>query len=60
MGTPAGLVLVVTEAHWPPLPEATPVVLAKPTLLMVVTVGAALLDVKSVAWYSMSFCVAVD
>jgi hypothetical protein len=27
---------------------------------MVVTVGAALLDVKSVAWYSISFCVAVD
>jgi hypothetical protein len=36
----------------------TPGVVAftKPTLDMVVTVGAELLDVKSVAWYSMSTC----
>lgn len=54
VGTPVGLLLVVTLAHWPPL---APVVLPQPTELMVVTVGVELWLVNSVAWYSMSVCV---
>lgn len=51
-GAPFGYVDVAMLAHVPP------VVFAQPTELLVVAVGALLFEVNTVAWYSMSFCVA--